>query len=53
MFVATKSKPLAHHNHGLAAATAWFTENSRGRPFLTAFNGEQSIASNTVMQSRR
>ena len=40
MFVATKAKPLATTITGSLPRPHWFTENLRGQPFLTAFNGD-------------
>jgi 5-methyltetrahydropteroyltriglutamate--homocysteine methyltransferase len=40
MFTATKSLPLATTITGSLPRPLWFVENLRGRPFLTAINGD-------------
>ncbi len=40
MFAATKDIPLATTITGSLPRPHWFTENLRGQPFLTAFNGD-------------
>jgi 5-methyltetrahydropteroyltriglutamate--homocysteine methyltransferase len=40
MFVATKNLPLATTITGSLPRPHWFTENLRGQPFLTVFNGD-------------
>lgn len=40
MHVATRAKPLLTTITGSLPRPHWFTENLRGRPFLSAFNGD-------------
>ena len=44
--------PLATTITGSLPRPHWFTENLRGRPFLTAMGGDLRIASSTATRSR-
>ena len=50
--MASSTPPLATTITGSLPRPHWFTENLRGRPFLTAMGSDLRIASSTAMRSQ-